>query len=167
MKLSLSTQERIQLGRDALDAMGVTTEIADRSYQWVCLRVHSVVLAKDTRLITLFERVSGMKHRTDLPEGRPPDEWQFRLILDYDQEAKRVFLDVRAELDMAMANFPMWNSAHEGHSKIEEEFTELQGHVFMKESKRDIEKMRNEAVQLAASAVRFAIEICNEDRGRR
>ena len=66
-----------------------------------------------------------------------------------------------------MQRFPTWNSAHEGYGKIKEELRELEEHVFTKEANRDIAAMRKEAIQLASTALRFAIEICNEERGRR
>jgi len=60
-----------------------------------------------------------------------------------------------------------FNSAHEGWSIIFEEVDELWDHVKMKQSKRDIGEMRKEAIQTAAMAIRFALDVCNEERGRR
>mgnify|MGYP001574906856 CR=1 FL=1 len=76
-------------------------------------------------------------------------------------------LDLRTELLRAMERFPTWNSAHECYGKIAEEFRELEDHVFCKEANRDLPKMRKEAIQLACTALRFAIELCTEERGRR
>lgn len=75
--------------------------------------------------------------------------------------------ELRAELLSALQRFPPWNSAHEGYGKIKEELRELEEHIFMKEANRDVGAMRKEAIQLACTAVRFAIEICTEERGRR
>lgn len=75
---------------------------------------------------------------------------------------------VRTELTAAMSKFPPFNSAHEGHSVIREEFdVELWEHVVAKQGARDIDAMRKEAVQVAAMAVRFVIDICNSENGQK
>lgn len=67
-----------------------------------------------------------------------------------------------------MDQFPgPWNSAHEGYGIILEELDELWEHVKTKQKRRDLEAMRKEAIQVAAMAVRFALEVCDEERGRR
>ena len=71
------------------------------------------------------------------------------------------------ELKQAIANWPSMNSAHEGLGLIEEELDELKKIIFLKQKLRDLNKMRDEAIQLAAMAVRFAFEVCNEEVGRR
>lgn len=74
---------------------------------------------------------------------------------------------IKAELSVAMANWPAMNSAHEGYGVLLEEVDELWDHVKTKQKNRDLEKMKKEAVQVAAMAIRFAIEVCNEERGRK
>lgn len=59
------------------------------------------------------------------------------------------------------------NSAHEGYGVMLEEFEELKAHVFTNQKRRDLDAMRKEAIQVAAMAMRFAADICNEERGRR
>ena len=59
------------------------------------------------------------------------------------------------------------NSAHEGFGVIHEEIDELKEHVWMKQKNRNLEEMKGEAIQLAAMALRFAHEVCSEERGRR
>lgn len=76
--------------------------------------------------------------------------------------------EVRTELSQAMAKFPPFNSAHEGHGVIREEFdVELWEHVCAKQGQRDINAMRKEAIQVAAMAVRFMIDICNPENGQK
>jgi len=74
---------------------------------------------------------------------------------------------VESEVRRATALWPPFNSAHEGYGIIAEEFHELQEHVFTNQRKRDLAAMRGEAIQLAAMAVRFASEVCDDERGRR
>lgn len=59
-----------------------------------------------------------------------------------------------------------FRSAHEGFAILMEEFDELKAHVWTNQSKRDLEEMRKEAIQVAAMAIRFANDIVDEDRGR-
>lgn len=79
----------------------------------------------------------------------------------------RVLNEVEIEIAQATTNWGPFNSAHEGFAVLNEEFDELKEHVWMNQRKRDLEKMRKEAVQVAAVAIRFAAEVCDEERGRR
>lgn len=71
------------------------------------------------------------------------------------------------EAMLAMQNWPKFNSAHEAFSVLAEEVDELWDHVKTNQKRRDIEAMRKECVQVAAMAMRFALEICNEQDGRK
>lgn len=72
-----------------------------------------------------------------------------------------------AEALRASQNWPPFNSAHEGYGVLLEEVDELWAHVKTNQKRRDIEAMKKEAIQVAAMALRFAIDICNEERGRK
>lgn len=62
---------------------------------------------------------------------------------------------VRAECLAAMAKFPPFNSAHEGYGVLLEEVDELWAEV-----KRNYPQgAREEAVQVAAMAVRFLLDV--------
>lgn len=74
--------------------------------------------------------------------------------------------EVKAELARASV-WPPMNSAHEGYGILLEEVDELFDQVKIKQKNRDLEKMKAEAIQVAAMALRFAHDICNEERGRR
>lgn len=74
---------------------------------------------------------------------------------------------ILAELESARAAWPPYNSAHEGLGVLMEEVNELQQHVFTNQKKRDIQAMRKECIQVAAVALRFLVDIANEERGRR
>lgn len=67
----------------------------------------------------------------------------------------------------ASENWPAFNSAHEGYAVLFEEVDELWDHVKVKQKFRDIDAMKKEAIQVAAMALRFAIDVCNEETGRK
>lgn len=74
---------------------------------------------------------------------------------------------VQAELIYAQQHFGPMNSAHEGFAVLLEEVDELKAHVWTQQKNRSLEKMQTEAIQVAAMAVRFAIDVCTELRGRK
>ena len=72
------------------------------------------------------------------------------------------------ELEYATVMYPKFNSAHEGYSVLNEEVFELWEHVRAKQGYRNVNSMRSEAIQVAAMALRFAIDICcNEEAGQK
>jgi hypothetical protein len=75
--------------------------------------------------------------------------------------------EIRAELTQATEQFPAMNSAHEGWAVIKEELDELWEHVRQKQGMRLPHRMRREAVQVAAMAIRFALDCCTVDRAQR
>lgn len=82
--------------------------------------------------------------------------------------ALNVFLnEVADEAQMGREKWGEFNSAHEGFAVLLEEVDELKAHVWTNQKKRDLQAMRKEALQVAAMATRFAMEVCDEERGRR
>lgn len=77
------------------------------------------------------------------------------------------FDEAYTELRNAMRNWPAMNSPHEGYGVLLEELDELWQHVKTRQKLRNLYDMRKEAIQVAAMALRFAIDVCNEDRGRK
>lgn len=71
------------------------------------------------------------------------------------------------ELTSAVFNWPSFNSAHEGYGVLLEEMDELWAHVKVNQKKRDLDAMRKEAIQVAAMAIRFAVEVTDEVNGRK
>jgi len=78
-----------------------------------------------------------------------------------------LFNDAIAEIEAEVANatdhYPPFNSAHEGFSILKEEVDELWDEVRVKQGKRDVAKMRHEAMQVAAMAIRFMMDIAREE----
>ena len=74
---------------------------------------------------------------------------------------------VVVELSNACQNWPKFNSAHEGFAVLKEEVDELWDHVKVNQKKRDLLAMQKEAIQVAAMAIRFAEEVCDEINGRK
>lgn len=78
-----------------------------------------------------------------------------------------IFNLIEEEVLGAKKNWPPFNSAHEGFAVLKEEVDELWDHVKTNQKKRYILDMKAEAIQVAAMAVRFALEVCNEETGRK
>lgn len=74
---------------------------------------------------------------------------------------------VKCEVETAVDKWPPLNSAHEGYGVLKEEVDELWDCVKVKQCNRDLSEMKKEAIQVAAMAVRFAIEVCDEINGRK
>lgn len=73
-----------------------------------------------------------------------------------------------AEVEKELKRADMWpgfNSAHEGFAVLKEEVDELWDQVKVNQKKRDLDEMRNEAIQVAAMALKF-LEMIDEGRGR-
>lgn len=64
-------------------------------------------------------------------------------------------------LQAAIVYEPM-HSAHEGFAVLKEEVDELWAEVCKRPSRRDPQAMKREAVQVAAMALRFLIDVCAE-----
>lgn len=76
-------------------------------------------------------------------------------------------MKVQSEVQRAHTLWPRpFSCAHEGYAVILEELDELWDHVKTNQGKRDLDKMRKEAVQVAAMAIRFIVEVIDEGRGR-
>lgn len=86
---------------------------------------------------------------------------------EIEEEVSATIYAMREELERAMKRFPAFNSAHEGFAVLLEEVDELKKHVWQRQHARSLDEMRKEAVQVAAMAIRFAVEVCNEKRGRK
>lgn len=83
-----------------------------------------------------------------------------------DPVVAEVLARVYAEQHGAASKFPPFNSAHEGFAILNEEVDELWQHVKVKQGQRDVDAMLAEAVQIAAMAIRFAVDL-QGDRGQR
>lgn len=80
---------------------------------------------------------------------------------------RHIAFEATTEALTAMDKWPPFNSAHEGFAVLLEEVDELKVHVWTNQKRRDLEAMRKECIQVAAMAIRFAHELCNEERGRK
>jgi NTP pyrophosphatase (non-canonical NTP hydrolase) len=81
--------------------------------------------------------------------------------------ARHLAFECCAEMMDAQGKWPKFNSAHEAFAILAEEVDELWDHVRTNQKRRDHEAMRKECIQIAAMAMRFAMEICTEDGVRK
>lgn len=63
------------------------------------------------------------------------------------------------EFEKATSMYPEFASAHEGLAVLWEEFEELKQEVFKNPKNRDYKTMRKEAIQVAAMAIRFIVDV--------
>jgi len=71
--------------------------------------------------------------------------------------------EVLRELLRAVEKFTPFHSGHEGYAVILEELDELWDEVKKRPSERNTQKMRGEAVQVAAMAIRFITDVCEKE----
>jgi hypothetical protein len=102
----------------------------------------------------------NMAERLGLRKGEP-------LPLSADMEYHDAIKEIEAEAAKGRDIWGAFNSAHEAYGVLLEEVDELKAHVWMKQKDRDLPAMRKEAMQVAAMALRFMIEVCDEERGRK
>lgn len=84
-----------------------------------------------------------------------------------DSMIESILEEIGDEVAAAVARWEPFQSPHEGYAVILEEMDELKAHVWTNQTKRDIGRMTSEAIQVAAMAVRFILDVCNEEQGRR
>jgi hypothetical protein len=77
----------------------------------------------------------------------------------------RIAEEACQELKRATAKFGMFASSHEGYAVIKEEFDELWDEIKKQYDVRTRENMRKEALQVAAMAMRFVMDICDGENG--
>ena len=68
--------------------------------------------------------------------------------------------EVQTEFERASSLYPAFNSAHEGYAVLLEEVEELWDEVKKSPKRREPAKMREEAIQVAAMAMRFVNDVC-------
>lgn len=74
-----------------------------------------------------------------------------------------VLVDIHREYQQAVQKFPAMASPHEGYAILLEEVDELWDEVKRKPSVRSKLRMKKEAIQVAAMAMRFLIDLCETD----
>lgn len=78
--------------------------------------------------------------------------------------AASAMFDTLKEYTDAANGYPNFHSAHEGFAILKEEVDELWEHVKVKQGKRNVKAMRKEAVQVAAMAIRFILDVCVDNK---
>jgi hypothetical protein len=80
-------------------------------------------------------------------------------------KATAIAWEVLIELSDATEKFGSFASAHEGYAVIKEELDELWEWVRSKDDPSR-QRMRQEAIQIAAMGIRFVMDVCDAAGGR-
>lgn len=75
-------------------------------------------------------------------------------------EKQQALEAIAAEHAAASQKFPAFNNAHEGYAVILEELYELWDEIKKNVKTSDPEKIRKEAIQVGAMALRFLTDVC-------
>ncbi len=76
----------------------------------------------------------------------------------------KIWQQVQEEYERATKEHNPFHSAHEGLAVLQEEFEELKAEVYRKRGKRDFATMKKEAIQVAAMAIRFVVDVAEMHR---
>ena len=90
------------------------------------------------------------------------DGWYRNSRLPYSERMNDILQKIGFEFNQASARHRKFNSAHEGYAVLAEEVDELWDEVKKKSSIRSKQRMREEAIQIAAMAARFVYDLCEE-----
>lgn len=70
--------------------------------------------------------------------------------------------EIEAEYNTASSKYPAFHSTHEGYAVLKEEVDELWDMVKANKGIMGNDAMRREAIQIAAMALRFINDLCQE-----
>ena len=80
------------------------------------------------------------------------------------QDKREAAIDLaRNEFHRAVTMHDSFHTAHEGYAVILEELDELKAEIWKRKTLRDKNQMKNEAVQVAAMALRFVVDVCMKE----
>ena len=75
------------------------------------------------------------------------------------KDIEKAISEVKKELDLAIDTYEPFNSYHEGFAVLLEEVNELWDEIKMKPALREKLRLRSEAKQVAAMALRFMVNL--------
>ena len=77
-----------------------------------------------------------------------------------EDDIRHILCIVESEVECACSKHKSMNSAHEGYAVILEELDELWEEIKKKHPEKS--RLKEEAIQVAAMAVRFVIDVCEK-----
>lgn len=103
----------------------------------------------------------------DYREGKISNEERIEIEenVELDSKIDAALSLVKIELVKAMKKFPSMGSAHGAYAVLLEEVDELWDEVKKSQKNQNLDTLQSEAVQTAAMATRFLIDVCLNDQG--
>lgn len=118
-----------------------------------------MILDRDVTIEDIVKHVRFLEERVEDQVTRK----KLYSLGGYGQAAFEALDEVRS----ARRRFSAFNSAHEGYAVMLEEVDELWDEVKAQNSERKIDNMRAEAKQVAAMAISFMVDVCEDEETSR
>ena len=85
-------------------------------------------------------------------------------VAEIPSDALTVAIEAARELTRARSKFHAFAGPHEGYAVILEELDELWDLVRAFPKRSSVDQMRSEAIQIAAMALRFIVDVCDAEK---
>ena len=153
------------------DSLGNRKDVEEYNKKGVELKVHFCPMLVDS-LVNWFcirtdkcpycnEEIGEVEGGTKVMERINPIIDLNKILSDFDKAVDHILV----ELHRAQTKFPPFHSTHEGYAVIKEELDELWDFIRSeKDPYNPSKELRHEAIQVAAMAFRFILDLCSSGK---